>query len=177
MRLRRPASRSPAIGRLTAAPLDPRGPSISRDVSRRFVASYDADYFTGSAISWSPTGSNPTGQSAGSAFKRWGSQDRESQNQDRLERMLTGFNAMEHAIPLLPLKRRGFLASSPVNKLLFAEISTSRVGKFRRSCGKGIFFDGVSLRRLEKSESRVRQPAVRPGTRCRSSKSGRHSGC
>ncbi|MBV8265931.1 MAG: hypothetical protein JO252_06260 [Planctomycetaceae bacterium] len=63
--------------------------------------------------------------------------------------MLTGFNAMEQAIPPLPLKRRGFLASSPVNKPLFAEISAPRVGKFRRSFGKGIFFDGARLRRLE----------------------------
>ena len=62
-------SPSPAIGRLSAALLDPRGPRISRDASRRFVLSRDAGCFTGLAISRGPTGDNPTWQRAGSALE------------------------------------------------------------------------------------------------------------
>jgi len=69
IRLRSLISSSPAIGRLTAAPLDPREPSLSRDASRRFALAPDAGRLTGPTISRGPTRYDPTWPRAGSAFK------------------------------------------------------------------------------------------------------------
>ena len=66
---RGPMSPSPAGGRSTAAPRDPRGPGISRDASRRSVMAHDAGRFTGLAISRGPTGSDPTWRRAGGVLE------------------------------------------------------------------------------------------------------------